>query len=131
MTKRIIIGRALKVSPEELVTLPWRKDDQGNVVEVRVTQHMYDSLCLLRPALKEVARQSTTITYGKACEVMSAYSPQGTGDLMDVLSVECQRRGEPSLASLVVRKDTGEVGYAFSGDPARARRECYAFWRGR
>lgn len=43
---------------------------------------------------------------------------------MDILSIDCQRRGEPSVAALVVRKDK-EVGYAFVGGPALTRQACY------
>lgn len=58
-----------------------------------------------------------------------AYPPIGLGRLLDVLSVECERRQEPSLASLVVRRETGEVGAAFVGDAEGEREECYRYWR--
>ena len=124
MTKRII-GR-LKVSPDELVVLPWRGGAQ-----VRVTQLRFESLRLLRPFLISVARNGTTITYGEASQAINEnFFARGMGTLMDILSLDCQRRGEPSLAALVVRKDKGEVGYAFVGDPALTRQACYAFWSG-
>ena len=70
------------------------------------------------------------MTYGQAstaCE--GAYIPQGLGPLLDVLSVDCDRRGEPSLAALVVRKDSFEVGDSFVGDAAASRADCYKHWQ--
>lgn len=116
----------LKVAPEEVVALPFR-----NGKKVRVTHHMYDAIRLLREHLKGVARRGETITYGEASEVTNdAYIPQGLGPLLDLLSIDCQRRDEPSLAALVVRADDGEVGDSFVGDPQAARDDCYTFWQG-
>lgn len=113
-----------KVSPGEIVELDFRNGRQ-----IRVTDNMYNALLLLRPALIQTARASATMTYGQASEVCErAYIPQGMGKLLDVLSVDCERRGEPSLAALVVRQDAGEVGDSFIGDAKAARLDCYAHW---
>lgn len=47
------------------------------------------------------------------------------GRLLDLLSEDCIRGGEPSLAAIVVNSTTGEVGIAF-GDPIRERALLYA-----
>jgi hypothetical protein len=96
MTKRIIIPASLDVSPGDRVEV-LRKDEHGNHLEVHVTQRMYDSLCVLRPALISVARERTTITYSGACQAMGAFRPQSMGRLLDVLSLDCERRGSPLL----------------------------------
>ncbi|WP_433017599.1 hypothetical protein [Kribbella sp. CA-294648] len=114
------------VSPGEIVALDFRHG-----IEVRVTDHMYRALRLLRPVLIDVARGSGTMTYGEASTACDdAYLPRGMGRLLDVLSVDCERRGEPSLAALVVSKAHGEVGDSFVGDAETARNECYTYWNG-
>ncbi|GAA2725787.1 hypothetical protein CAE01nite_20810 [Cellulomonas aerilata] len=50
------------------------------------------------------------------------YLVHGMGRLLDLLSEDCFRRNEPSLASIVVNASTGEVGADFDGD-ASAERE--------
>jgi hypothetical protein len=50
------------------------------------------------------------------------------GRLLDLLSVDCDRRGEPSLAAIVVNAVTGEIGDDFDGDAAAERRRLYANW---
>src|SRR5262245_9848562 len=117
----------MKIEVGETLTLEFRDD-----MKVRVTDHMLHALCLLRPALIEVARHGGTMTYGDASSMMNrAYAPNGLGRALDALSIDCERRGELSLVALVVRKDSGEVGSAFVGDPASARSECYRRWKHR
>jgi hypothetical protein len=128
MTQRIIIPTSLEVSPGDRVEV-LRKDEHGNHVEVHVTERMYHSLCVLRPALISVASQRTTITYSGACQAMGAFRPQSMGRLLDVLSLDCERRGEPSLASLVVNMNTGDTSGEFIGDAIGERQDCYEFWR--
>lgn len=118
---------SMKIKAGETFTLDFRND-----MKVRVTEHMLRALRLLRPALVELARHGGTMTYGDASSVMNrAYAPNGLGRALDALSIDCERRGEPSLAALVVRKDTGEVGSSFVGEPAAARSECYQRWKQR
>jgi hypothetical protein len=116
---------SMKIKAGETLTLDFRND-----MKVRVTDHMLHALTLLRPALIEVARHGGTMTYGEASSVMNrAYAPNGLGRALDALSIDCERRGEPSLAALVVHKDSGEVGSSFVGEPAAARSECYQRWK--
>lgn len=54
------------------------------------------------------------------------YAVNGMGRLLDLLSEDCIRRGEPSLAAIVVNASTGEVGDDFAGDPVAERSLVYA-----
>ncbi|NPC43118.1 hypothetical protein [Nocardioides sp. zg-1230] len=115
----------LKVSLDEVVLITAR-----NNKEIRVTQNMYDALAKLRPVLVDAARRGTTVTYKDAAVATdNAYLPQGLGPALDVLSEDCFRRDEPSLASLVVRSDVGEVGDAFVGDAEDEREACWQHWQ--
>lgn len=96
----------LRVSLEERVRLDFR---HGRVV--RVTPNMFQALSRLRPFLVGVARRGNATTYAEASAATDgAYLPRGMGPMLDVLTVDCMRRGEPSLAPLVVSKSAGEVG---------------------
>lgn len=115
---------ALKVAADEIVIVPVRGDKR-----IRVTPHMYDTLRLLREHLKQAARARRTVTYGEATAITNrAYAPNGWGPALDVLSEDCFRRDEPSLAALVVRSDVGEVGSAFIGDASDERQACFDYW---
>jgi hypothetical protein len=98
---------------------------------VRVTARRLQALDLLRPALIDAARERRTVTYGEAAEMAGGlYLPRGMGALLDVLAIDCERRGEPRLDSLVVTRGTGEVGEGFDGHAARDRQACWQFWPG-
>jgi len=115
----------LRVSPEEVVIVPVR-NNKG----IRVTQNMYDALRVLRGHLIDAARSKSTITYGEASALTDgAYLPQGWGPALDVLSEDCFRRDEPSLAALVVRGNDGQVGDAFVGDAETEREACFEYWK--
>lgn len=97
---------------------------------VNVTPHMIEALERMRAALITVAQLQATTTY-KALSAATggAYPARGFGKALDVISVDCQVRGEPSLASLIVH--TGgdhEVGSGFIGDAVAERDECYRHW---
>lgn len=114
----------LQVSLEERVVLDFRG---GRIV--RVTPNMFQALALLRPFLIEVARRGATTTYAEASDATgSAYLPRGLGPTLDVLTIDCSRRGEPSLAPLVVSKGKGEVGSAYGWGADEDRRQCYEHW---
>ena len=89
---------------------------------VTVTPTAFDCLPRVRERLIEAARTRETVTYGELREELGLpYLVQGMGRLLDLVSVDCLRRGEPSLASMVVNASTGEVGAEFDGDPAAER----------
>lgn len=94
-----------------------------------VTELDVTTLGKVRPYLIEVASSGTTVTYGDLVyELDLPYVPNGLGRILDLLSEECLRRDEPSLAALVVSRSTGEVGGAFIGDPEWERTLLYEFW---
>ena len=96
---------------------------------VTVTATAFRHLPAVRDALIEVARKRETITYGDLkADVGLPYRPQGMGRLLDLLTVDCSRRGEPSLAAVVVGGKTGEVGKDFAGDAAAERGLLYDHW---
>lgn len=98
---------------------------------VTVTPTAFACLPRVRDRLVEAAEARETVTYGELREELGLpYLVQGMGRLLDLVSVDCARRGEPSLASLVVNASTGEVG----GDPdggsvaERARAFAHRGW---
>lgn len=101
---------------------------QGEKVSIKgrnitVTDTAFECLPRVRDRLIEAALARETVTYGELREELKLpYLVQGMGRLLDLLSEDGFRRGEPSLASLVVNASTGEVGADFDGDP-RAERE--------
>ena len=117
--------------------IPGRPDghDAGMVLQLRrgekvavkgrtvtVTPTAFECLPRVRERLVEAARAGETVTYGELREELGLpYLVQGMGRLLDLVSVDCLRRGEPSLASMVVNASTGEVGADFDGDPAAER----------
>ncbi len=96
----------------DVVDIPWRPERP-----VTVNANMYEAAVRLRPALIVTAMRRSTLTYGEAEMLIEGrYIAAGLGSLLDLISVDCDSRGEPSLAALVVRSDTGEVGDSFIGD---------------
>ena len=114
----------------DTVEIPW----QPRRPEIRVTEKLYDTVRLLRAIGITAARRRSTVTYGEA-EVASdwVFRGQGGGPALDLLTYDCEQRGEPSLACLFVRKDSGEVGTGFANPEraADAREACFAHDWGR
>ena len=114
----------LQVTAGEDVEIPFR---EGKVI--RVTPHMHEALIRMRAALIATAQARTTTTYDRLMEATGEpYLARGAGPALDVLSVDCLRREEPSLAALVIRGDTGEVGDEYRGDAGRERIKCWSHW---
>lgn len=89
---------------------------------VTVTDTAFECLPRVRDRLIEAAVARETTTYGELRnELDLPYLPQGMGRLLDLISEDCLRRGEPSLASIVVNASTGEVGDDFDGDAPSER----------
>lgn len=96
---------------------------------VRVTQLDADVGPRVRDYLIEVARRRQVITYGELRAATNLpHIVNGIGRLLDVLSEDCKRRGEPSLAPVVVNAATNEVGSQYAGHPSADRDDLYAFW---
>ena len=96
---------------------------------VTVTPLAHETLPAVGQRLIEVAGARETITYGGLRRDLDLrYLVQGMGRLLDLVTEDCLRRGEPSLASLVVNATSGEVGTASYGDPAAERERVHAHW---
>lgn len=107
-----------------LMSLMLRKGEKlrikGRVVTV--TSTAFDCLPRVRDRLIEAARARETLTYGELRDELELpYPSQGMGWLLDLVIEDCSRRGEPSLASLVVNASTREVGHDFDGDAPSER----------
>lgn len=88
-----------------------------------------DHVVSMRALLIEEAQAGTTITYGEVVrDLRLPVPPKGLGRLLVLLSEDCERRGEPSLAALVVRQSTGEVGSGYGPQAPADRRELIDFW---
>jgi hypothetical protein len=116
-------GISFKVG--EVVEIAWRPERP-----VKVDDRMYEAVTRLRSATIVAAQRRSTLTYGEAEVVLDRlYIARGLGPALDLLSYDCERRGEPSLAALVVRSDSGEVGDGFVGDADAGREDCYRHWK--
>ncbi len=123
MTTTIIV-------PGTVISTPWRRDRST----ITVTAHDCENFVRLRPALIVAAMRRTTLTYDEASLAIDnehfAGGMSQTGRALDLITADCVARGEPSLAVLCVRSDTGEVGSHFA-NPERApagREQCYEYW---
>ncbi|MBM4570216.1 hypothetical protein GS896_27455 [Rhodococcus hoagii] len=100
--------------------------------KLTVTETDLTTLAKMRPFLIAAATRGTTVTYGDILHALDLpYPPNGLGRILDLLSEDCVRRGEYSLAALAVSKATGEVGSSFAGDAAQERGLLYGFWQSR
>jgi hypothetical protein len=117
----------MKFSIGDTIRCSWRPDRP-----IKVDDHMYEATARLRSIGIIAARRRSTITYGEAeLAIDGMYVAQGLGRALDLLSWDCEDRGEPSLACLFVRKDSGQVGYGFAAtvdDADAGREECFARW---
>ncbi|MCP2316447.1 hypothetical protein APR12_001784 [Nocardia amikacinitolerans] len=91
------------------LTFPWRPDDP-----VVVDDRMLSAAIRARAALIAVAITGQTITYkGLSRAIGGLYPYRKLGGLLDVLSLDCENRGERSLAALVVRAGTPSPSSGF------------------
>lgn len=94
-----------------------------------VTPADVDHVIAMRALLIDEARAGTTITYGEVVRALRLpVPPKGLGRLLVLLSEDCARRGEPTLAALVVRQSTGEVGDGYGPQARDDRKELLDFW---
>lgn len=100
---------------------------KGSILTVTETDLMV--LPRIREYLLAVAKRHDTVTYGELkADLKLVHAVNGLGRLLDLLSFECGKRDEPSLAALVVSKRTQEVGESFAGDAGEERELVYARW---
>jgi hypothetical protein len=94
-----------------------------------VSRRDIDHVVAMRALLIVEAQAGTTITYGEVVrDLHLPVPPKGLGRLLVLLSEDCERRGEPTLAALVVRQSTGDVGEGYGPQAADDRRELIDFW---
>ena len=106
----------------------------GEVVE-RGTRRLYvserdlQSVAAMRTMLIDEARAGATVTYGEVVRDLALpVPPKGLGRLLELLSEDCARRGEPTLAAIVVTQSTGEVGHGYGGGARSDRDALYRYW---
>ena len=96
---------------------------------VRVARRDLDCLPRVRAHLLDVARAEQTTTYGDLVrELDLPYPPRGLGRLLRLLTEDCSRRGEPSLAAVVVSRTTGEITGSCVPDPVAERAALHRHW---
>ncbi|WP_298885596.1 hypothetical protein [uncultured Serinicoccus sp.] len=104
-----------------------RLESKGKTL--RVSQLDIDSVVSMRPVLIRVAEEGTTITYGVLkTKAALPHMPTGMGRLLDLTKVECERRGDPDLAALVVNAQTREVGDMYGTGAEGERHQVYEHW---
>ena len=88
-----------------------------------------DTIARMRAHLVDAARARSTVTYGELVDELELPVPaRRLGRLLVLLSEDCARRGEPTLAAIVVAKATGEVGHGYGDDAAADRDALYRHW---
>jgi hypothetical protein len=106
----------------------------GDVVETdrrrfHVAQADIDAVVAMRRLLVAEAKAGATITYGEVVRTLKlSVAPKGLGRLLVLLSEDCARRGEPTLAAIVVTQSTGEVGHGYGPEAQDDRRELLDYW---
>ncbi len=106
----------------EVVTTPTRR--------FHVSAADVDAVGRMRAALVDVARARGTMTYGDLVEEAELpYPPRRLGRLLVLISEDCDRRGEPTLAAIVVTRSTGEVGDGYGAGASDDRADLYSYWQ--
>lgn len=107
----------------------------GETIETeRRSLHVSDAdvaqVAAMRALLIDEARSHSTITYGEVVRALDLpVAPKGLGRLLVLLSEDCARRGEPTLAAIVVTRSTGEVGHGYGPEALQDRRDLLDYWR--
>ncbi|WP_051281053.1 hypothetical protein [Actinomyces slackii] len=96
----------------------------------RLTSRMARAVVLSRSVLIDVAQHREVITYGELSQsIDGAVLARHMGPLLHMISHDCEARGEPDLASLVVSASTGEVGTPDGSWAVPQRRACWEYWQ--
>ena len=94
-----------------------------------VSKRDLESVASMRTFLVDEARARATVTYGELVDTLRLPAPpKGLGRLLVLLSEDCARRGEPTLAAIVVRQSTGEVGDGYGAGARDDRAELFDYW---
>ncbi|TFH54089.1 hypothetical protein E4J66_00320 [Actinomyces viscosus] len=98
----------------------------------RLTPRLAQSTIAARSVLIDIAQHREVITYGELSDSIGrSVLPRHMGPMLSMISHDCQARGEPDLASLVVSAATGEVGTGDGSWAPPQRLACWARWGGR
>src|SRR4051794_24780498 len=109
----------------DVITVHWRK-----AKPIKVTDRLYEAVLRMRSALIVAAKRRSTLTYSEvAAAIDNLFSQRNLTKALDLLAYDCVKRGEPSLASLVVTKLDGETSTGYVGNPGPVRENCYAHHR--
>jgi len=106
----------------------------GDTVETarrrfHVSARDLESVTAMRAMLIDEARAGATVTYGEIVRDLALpVPPKGLGRLLVLLSEDCARRGEPTLAAIVVTQATGEVGHGYGAGAHSDRDALYRYW---
>lgn len=96
---------------------------------VRVTELDHEVALRLRTALIAVAMLRQVLTYEQAADAVDQrVVDQSVGRRLDVLTYDCEQRGEPPLSALVVSKQTRRASKGDLGDDEADRERCYQHW---
>ena len=96
----------------------------------RVSEGDVEAVAAMRGYLVDAAKARASVTYGELVrETGLSVPPRGLGRLLVLLSEDCARRGEPTLAAIVVTQSTGEVGDGYGSGASQDRDDLYAYWR--
>ena len=103
-------------------------ESEGRRFTVRASD--LESVARMREYLVDVARARETATYGELVrEADLPVPPKALGRLLVLLSEDCARRGEPTLAAIVVTASTREVGDGYGPGAREDRASLYRYWR--
>lgn len=96
---------------------------------MHVSARDIESVIAMRAMLIDEARAGATVTYGEVVrDCQLPVPPKGLGRLLVLLSEDCARRGEPTLAAIVVTAGSGEVGHGYGAGASTDRQDLYAYW---
>jgi hypothetical protein len=97
---------------------------------VTVTPLDATSVESIRGVLVALAKRSGTTTYGDLKVAAGLPHPAtGLGRVLDLVRLDCERRGEPPLDALVVSQQTGEVSDGHGPRAGAQRDAVYRHWR--
>ena len=112
---------------EVLLELGEKIEFQGRTM--KVSELDLAGLPKIRSFLIDAAERWGTVTYGEVVAGTGITQiPRGLDRIMDLISEDCARTDEPSLAALVLNQSTREVGEAFSGNALAERDAVYDYW---
>lgn len=97
--------------------------------ETKVTATDLQWVPEIRARLIEAAERRQKITYKDLkADVGFPHLERGVGRLLDLITIDCWRRGEPTLASIAVNGKTGEVGELDWDDVEDERNDLFDWW---